>query len=265
MNRMTLLFTAAFAIFTFPGEIAAQTLELLDSRVTAIEKRLAAIESKLNGTGLNNKGNELFTEVPGKTHNYVIRDGDSIGGIARKFGIPRQALLNANNMAEGQPIFIGETLLVPAAPEQKNSGTPGGVVHVVQGGDTLIGLSRKYGSTVAAIKAANSLSSDVIGKGQQLIIPTDDVGTTLVTTKAVQTGPSKFQYDNPLLKNDETYGFYAVQKGDNLYALARDFFTSMKELQRLNQLGTSTTIYPGDELIVPTSKYNAYHKNVAGY
>ena len=57
-----------------------------------------------------------------------------------------------------------------------------------------------------------------------------------------------------------TYGFYTVAKGDNLYALARDFFTTMAELQRINNLGSSTTIFPGNDLIVPTSKYNAYHQ-----
>ncbi len=49
-------------------------------------------------------------------------------------------------------------------------------------------------------------------------------------------------------------------KNDNLYAIARDFFTTMAELQRINNMGSSTVIKPGDDIIVPTSKYNAYHK-----
>ena len=64
-------------------------------------------------------------------------------------------------------------------------------------------------------------------------------------------------------ESTETYGYYTVAKGDNLYALARDFFTNMPELQRLNRLGNSTVIHPGDELIVPTKKYNDYHNNMA--
>ena len=35
----------------------------------------------------------------------------------------------------------------------------------------------------------------------------------------------------------------------------------MAELQRLNRLGSSTLIYPGNELIVPTTKYNEYHNS----
>lgn len=43
--------------------------------------------------------------------------------------------------------------------------------HVVKSGDTLWGLSRRYGTSVAAIKKANRLSSDTIRNGQSLVIP----------------------------------------------------------------------------------------------
>lgn len=43
--------------------------------------------------------------------------------------------------------------------------------HTVSKGETLYGLARKYGSTVAKIKSANGLSSDMIRIGQRLKIP----------------------------------------------------------------------------------------------
>ncbi len=43
--------------------------------------------------------------------------------------------------------------------------------HTVARGDTLYGLARKYGSTVAKIKSANGLSGDLIRIGQKLKIP----------------------------------------------------------------------------------------------
>ena len=124
------------------------------------------------------------------------------------------------------------------------------------------GISRKYNTTITAIKQANGLSSDVIGTGQKLTIPGAAAAGQGTTNQTVSTD-GQYQYDNPLLNPNETYGYYAVQRGDNLYALARDFFTTMKELQRLNGLGNSTVIHPGAEMIVPTSKYNDYHGNVA--
>jgi LysM repeat protein len=239
----------------------------------SVESRLAEIESRLGGSiGPMTQTGPKLPVAPPVAETYVIRDGDSLGGIARKFGIPRQALLDANNMAEGQPIYIGETLVIPSAPDNNPGPVAGdGVIHIVKAGDTLTGISRKYGTSIAMIKQSNGLNSDVIGTGQKLVIPAigaqvSQGGIGIPASPPQNQNASaggKYQYDNPMLESNETYGYYSVQKGDNLYALARDFFTTMSELQRLNNLGSSTIIHPGHELIVPTSKYNDYHQNVA--
>jgi hypothetical protein len=56
--------------------------------------------------------------------------------------------------------------------------SPGqGTVHIVQRGDTLYSLARRYGTTVAAIRAANGLTADRINVGQRLVIPTGTPAT----------------------------------------------------------------------------------------
>ncbi|MDZ4290033.1 MAG: LysM peptidoglycan-binding domain-containing protein [Prosthecobacter sp.] len=54
----------------------------------------------------------------------------------------------------------------PKAPAKKSSSS-----YKVVSGDTLYGIARKRGSTVAKIKAANNLTSDLIRPGQALKIP----------------------------------------------------------------------------------------------
>ncbi len=127
-------------------------------------------------------------------------------------------------------------------------------------GDTLTSLSKKYGASVDSLKSANGLRTDTISLGQKLKIPTVQTASSGSTPAPSKSQSSSFEYDSELLRSEETYGYYTVNNGDNLYALARDFFTTMAELQRINRLGGSTVIYPGNELIVPTTKYNAYHK-----
>jgi len=208
------------------------------------------------------------------TGTYVIRDGDTLGKIAEKFKVERKDLLEANRLSEGQPIYIGETLLIPgiegqgALGDTKPKTEAGGNSHTVAKGDTLMTLSREYNTSVDSIKSANGLRSDVINLGQNLTIPSQKLVTTETTMQVADTTPQKsnnqektYQYDNKLLKTDETYGFYTVQKGDNLYAIARDFFTNMAEIQRLNRLGNSTILHPGDDIVVPTSKYIEYHNS----
>lgn len=58
----------------------------------------------------------------------------------------------------------------PAAPP-RSSGGGGSKTHTVSSGDTLYGLSRRYGTSVNAIKNANGLTSDLIRLGQKLRIP----------------------------------------------------------------------------------------------
>ncbi|MCB1206519.1 MAG: LysM peptidoglycan-binding domain-containing protein [Verrucomicrobiae bacterium] len=349
MNRIATSLTILSApLFLGAAEPAMQTLE---SRLSALEARLISIEKALteekgsysynnaatleatNGgnpapapvttplsapTPAAAPGSTLAATTPsGPSQTYVIQDGDTLGKIAGKFSVERSALLEANRLSEGQPIYIGETLLIPGSAPQPapqpevaktpekpeasqvqasipappvpptegaDAGKPAPVkkdsivvgetkkqpapaatkTHTVVKGDTLMSLSRKFNTSVESIKSANGLRSDTINLGQTLKIPTaaSQASNTGDSEKPGQT--SNFQYDNPLLKDGETYGYYTVVKDDNLYALARDFFTTMAELQRINNLGSSTLIHPGDDIIVPTSKYNAYHNSKNG-
>jgi len=303
----SIIILAAMTAATQGAGTANSSVDSLNSRVTAIEKRLIAVETSLGGSR-----EQAMMSATSSNTTYVIQDGDTLGSIATKHDIPRTELLESNKLREGQPIYIGETLVIPSAPkkmanndnvsksrlapppvpekespkklepkktEAKKSPalvekkapapekkTPAAVTHTVRSGDTLHRIARKYKTTVASIKGANGLRSDVISPGQQLKISRkapSSKGVAKTNAKSSKTNEKVSSYDNPLLATSENYGYYSVAKGDNLYALARDFFTSMPELQRLNRLGKSTVIHPGDELIVPTTKYNAYHKNVA--
>ena len=290
MNRIATSIVTIAVATTVAQTVGANeaTTSTLSTRIDSLEKRVIAIENSI--------GESREQAMMNATHSnttYVIQEGDTLGDIARKHSVPRQALLDENKLREGQPIYIGETLLIPGAPassgtelvkadqtEQQKIAPPpvptkpeptkpapqkvkeDMLYHTVSSGDTLHGISRKYGVTVVSIRTANGLRGDVISPGQRLKISgkaspsNDSQGGDTQKKKS-----STYAYDNPLLEANETYGYYTVAKGDNLYALARDFFTTMPELQRLNRLSDSTLIHPGDELIVPTSKYNAYHSN----
>jgi LysM repeat protein len=293
--QTTLIIIAAAAAFCTPVSAADADLKAIETRLSRIEARLSSLEGQPGGASYtyDDATKDATNGSSGQSgeRTYKIKDGDTIGSIAREHGVERADLLSANRLSEGQPIYIGESILIPGKdggvrketadtgnqiqkPSDKTSPPPppsnqGGRVHTVNKGDTLMALSRKYSTPVEAIKSANGLRGDTITAGQKLVIPASGAlqasepsapgkipGSGATT---VSNGGETYQYDNPLLRNDETYGYYTVTKGDNLFALGKDFFTSMAELQRLNRLGDSNVIHPGDELIVPTSKYNAYH------
>jgi LysM repeat protein len=68
------------------------------------------------------------------------------------------------------PVDYGYVAPAPA-PAPSYGSTAGGGTHTVTSGDTLFSLSRRYGTTVPAIKSANGLNSDLIRIGQTLTIP----------------------------------------------------------------------------------------------
>lgn len=94
---------------------------------------------------------------------YVVQPGDTLSAIARRFGTTVQALVEYNSLSS-TTIYVGQRLLLPG---QRNPDT----IHLVQRGETLYRIAKRYGSTVAAIKAANNLRTDTIYVGQRLVIP----------------------------------------------------------------------------------------------
>ncbi len=99
--------------------------------------------------------------------------------------------------------------------------------YIVQRGDTLYSIARRYGTTVQAIARANGiLNPSLIYVGQVLCIP----------------GPA------PLPPSG---GYYIVQRGDNLYRIALRFGTTYQAIAAANNLWNPNYIYVGQRLFIP--------------
>ena len=79
----------------------------------------------------------------------------------------RVATLSGSGKAQVGTSAVGTPLRVP---QQPASGKPGGS-YVVQGGDTLAGISRRTNVSIDALKSANNLSGSAIRVGQTLVLP----------------------------------------------------------------------------------------------
>lgn len=118
--------------------------------------------------------------------------------------------------------------------------------YVVQKGDTLYSISRKYQITVAELRAANNFSEqDVLKAGQKLVIPEADIGT------AAALSSSKSNTAATVTKTTTTKD-YIVAKGDTLYGIARANGMSVAELLSINNLDSSDVIKIGQKLKIKT-------------
>lgn len=117
---------------------------------------------------------------------YEVQKGDTLYSLSRKYQITVNELRIANNLSETDVIKAGEKLTIPsanianaAALTQKSEEKPvnktdkiSSQKYTVQKGDTLYGLSRKYGISVADLMNFNGFdSSSTLKIGQVILIP----------------------------------------------------------------------------------------------
>jgi LysM repeat protein len=117
---------------------------------------------------------------------YVVRNGDTLGRIARQHSISTASLRSANNLS-GDLIRIGQKLQIPGHSGPVTSASTNNSIHVVARGDTLGSIALTHGSTVDALKHANNLSSDVIQIGQKLNVPPVSSSTDLLANVRAET------------------------------------------------------------------------------
>lgn len=110
--------------------------------------------------------------APAASTTHTVVKGDTLGGIARKYGVTSAAIKQANGMTS-DTVVLGKQLSIPGAsgPVARSAPAAGGKTHTVVKGDTLAKISRKYGVSVDALKKANGMSSDTVVLGSKLRIP----------------------------------------------------------------------------------------------
>jgi len=150
---------------------------------------------------------------------YIVKKGDTLYGISKRFGIPILEIKQINHLVT-DTLSIGQELYLTT-----NSTPIEGDTYTVKAGDTLYGIASKYNMTVDDLKALNGLSSNLLSIGQVLLVSD---------------------------KNSTPTGEYIVKKGDTLYSIAEQLGTTVDELKRLNNL-TSNILSIGQVLLTNSS------------
>ena len=131
---------------------------------------------------------------------YVVKKGDSLWSIAKKYNMTVDELKSINNL-KSNLLSIGQRLKIKESNDNQN-------IYIVKKGDTLYKIANMYGTTVDNLKAINNLKNNNLSIGQKLIVPS---------------------------KNK----IYIVQKGDSLWSIARKYDTTVDSIKRNNNLSTN--------------------------
>jgi LysM repeat protein len=104
---------------------------------------------------------------------YIVRSGDSLSGIAQRFGTTARAIAVLNGIVNTNAIFIGQRLLIPprgVSADELQLEQPR--TYTVGYGDTLYQIAVRFNTTVAELVRLNNLRNPtVIYRGQVLTLP----------------------------------------------------------------------------------------------
>ena len=195
---------------------------------------------------------------------YTVRKGDTLGELADLADIPSSRIRELNARVDLELLQIGEKLRLPyqvakrletrspgsastertepartvarelakSADAEKPSTSP---THRVAHGETLGGIARQYGSTVAQLREANDLEDDGIRADQVLRIP------SAAKSQALD-GSRKTRRDSHLVKT-----------GESLWGIARRYGSTVQAIREANELD-DRPLQPGQLLAIPPAE-----------
>ncbi len=121
---------------------------------------------------------------------HTVQSGDTLLGIATEHGVPMAAIQLENDMGDSTVVQTGQVLSIPSRDGWEEA-SRFWVVHVVQEGETLVGIARAYGLKAATLKSVNGLTdADMIRVGQELVLPLGEPAATRAPNPADTPVPS---------------------------------------------------------------------------
>ena len=174
---------------------------------------------------------------------YSVVDGDTVSGIAARFGLSTAVVLALNGLDSQALIFPGQVLtLTPAAPSPATvvAAPAASASYSVQSGDTISGIAAAHSLKTADVLSANGLNgSSVIYPGQVIL---------LAASPALESAA----YVVPVTEI-AAVATHTIATGETITAVADAAGVSVQAVLDANGLGWSSIIYPGQVLTLPVT------------
>ncbi|WP_374078686.1 LysM peptidoglycan-binding domain-containing protein [Bdellovibrio bacteriovorus] len=235
----------------FKGEVATVKGQELILRIppgTNEQALIAANESIVD--------NVQFIADSGDSQPYRIRRGDTLSTVARRYRTTVAYLRDLNDLPRRKPLRVGMRIYVPDRTPIKDrtsvnrsivakKSTPSsniqkasmtmsadGRYYIVQSGDSLFTIARKYSTSVSELQRLNSIKRGrTLKVGMKLRVPTPDSSSVREVAKAK---------------------VHVVKRGENLSVIAAKYNVSMTDIKEKNKIRNPASLVVGARIVIPT-------------
>ncbi len=179
------------------------------------------------------------SDSSGGAATHTVQAGDTLAAIAARYNVTQDAIIQLNNLTDPNVLTVGQALKIPAA-ATAGSGTTtttaeGATIYVVQSGDTLAAIARRFGTTSAELAQLNGLTDpNRIVVGQRLTVPATGGATAPATGDATGQGKT-----------------HIVASGETLLKIAQRYGVTVKAIQNANGITNPDLIKVGQVLKIP--------------
>ena len=216
-----------------------------------VGQRLLVRQQASSQTNTNTSSSTANTSSSA-TGTYTVQSGDTLSGIANKFGTNYESLASLNNISNPNRIYVGQVLKLSAnsttasSTHQVTANTTSAGSYTVKAGDSLSAIAaRPYGMSYETLARLNNIANpNRIYVGQVLRLGS---GSTSTVSNVVNHSTAS------------SAGSYTVKSGDSLSAIAARYGMSYETLARLNNISNPNRIYVGQTLNLGTSGYTSHH------
>ncbi|WHY57568.1 C40 family peptidase [Peribacillus simplex] len=239
----TIIGTLVAGTSAYAGSYQVKSGDTLDGISKANHTTVQALKSQNHLTSnlifpgqvlkVNNLNNHTDKNID-KTEKHVVKLGDSLSKIAKKYNLSLSALLKLNtDISNSDRIYIGQSIRVSGKTPASSStakNSPSNATYRVKSGDTLDKIARVNNMTVKQLKSKNNLTSNLIFPGQVLKVNT---------------------LNNNTNNSKNTTEVYVVKLGDSLSTIAKRYNLSLSALLKINpNISNSNRIRIGQSIRV---------------
>ena len=177
---------------------------------------------------------------------HKVTKGDTLWSISKQYNLSLQLILAFNNIKDKDTLSIGQIIKI----SQDNLPAADYNMHIVNKGETLWSIARKYNLSVDLILATNNIAnSELISIGQEMKIPSHK---NAVAETNIVSQPVIDKKNNNINQPEKAKPIvYTVKVGDNLWNISREYGVSVEVIIEVNNLKDKDLLSLGQKLEIP--------------